>query len=108
MKNPGSRRQLLFKIERKSEEFGRKTFGMEFVKRATGISNGLRKTRNWTLWRGWPPPKWKIKDWALWRGRPHPKRKETLLAALGYMWEHLPLKMLWSTVEKRKNRKIFG
>jgi hypothetical protein len=30
---------------------------LEFVKRAPGISIGLRQMRNWTLWRGRPPPK---------------------------------------------------
>jgi hypothetical protein len=29
------------------------------VKRATGMSSALRKMRNWTLWRGRPPPKHK-------------------------------------------------
>jgi hypothetical protein len=32
---------------------------MEIMKRAVGISSGLRRIRNWTLWRGRPPPKWK-------------------------------------------------
>jgi hypothetical protein len=41
-----------------------------------GMSSGLRKMRNWTLWRGRPPPERKIKDWALSRGRPPPKREE--------------------------------
>jgi hypothetical protein len=43
IKNPDTRRQLLHKIERISEEFDRKTFGLEFVKRATGISRGCGK-----------------------------------------------------------------
>jgi hypothetical protein len=64
--NPGTRRQLLLKIKRISEEFDRKAFGLEFVKRATGMSSGLREMRNW----------------ALCRCRPPPKRKKKLLAAL--------------------------
>jgi hypothetical protein len=32
----------------------RKNIGLEFVKRATGMSSGLQKMRNWTLWRGQP------------------------------------------------------
>jgi hypothetical protein len=39
-------------IERTSEEFDRKAFGLAFVKRATGISSGLRKLEDWALWRG--------------------------------------------------------
>jgi hypothetical protein len=50
---------MLLKIEKTSEEFDRKAFGLEFVMRATGMSSGLQKMRNWTLWRDWPPPRWK-------------------------------------------------
>jgi hypothetical protein len=56
IKNQGTRRQLLLKIKRISEVFDRKTFGLEFVKRAIGMSSGLRKMGNWTLWRRRPPP----------------------------------------------------
>jgi hypothetical protein len=66
IKNPDPRWQLHLKIKRTSEEFDRKAFGLEFVKRATSMSSGLRKMRNWTLC----------------RGRPSPKEKKTLLAAL--------------------------
>jgi hypothetical protein len=66
IKNPDPRWQLRLKIERTSEEFDRKAFGLEFVKRATGKSSGLWKMRNWALCRGWPSP----------------KRNKTLLAAL--------------------------
>jgi hypothetical protein len=44
--NAGTRGQLLLKTQRTSEEFESKAPGLEFVKRATGISSGLR-----TLWR---------------------------------------------------------
>jgi hypothetical protein len=44
-------------MERTSEELDRKTFGLEFVKRAFGISNGIREIKDWTLWSGRPPPK---------------------------------------------------
>jgi hypothetical protein len=46
-KEPPTRPSL--KIERTSEEFDRKALGLEFVKRATGMSSALRKMRNWTL-----------------------------------------------------------
>jgi hypothetical protein len=54
IKNQGTRWRLRLKIERALEEFNRKAFGLEFVMRATGMSSGLRKTRNWNLWRGHP------------------------------------------------------
>jgi hypothetical protein len=38
MENPGRRRQLRLKIDRTSEEFDRKAFGLQFVKLATGMS----------------------------------------------------------------------
>jgi hypothetical protein len=60
--NPGTRRQLILKIKRTSEEFDRKAFGLKFVKRATRISSGLRKMSNCALWRDRPPPERKIKD----------------------------------------------
>jgi hypothetical protein len=33
------------------------TLELEFLKRALGMSIGLQQMRNWTLWRGRPPPK---------------------------------------------------
>jgi hypothetical protein len=69
-------------MERTSEELNRKAFGLEFVKRATRMSSGLRKMRNWNLRGGCPPLEWKIKNWTLGRGRPPPKWKKNLLAAL--------------------------
>jgi hypothetical protein len=38
--------------ERTTSGIYRKTIGLEIVKRAVGISSGLRKIRNWTLWGG--------------------------------------------------------
>jgi hypothetical protein len=67
IKNSDKRRQLRLKNERTSERFDRKAFGLEFVKRATGISSGLRKARDWTVRRGRPPPK-----------------RKNLLALIGY------------------------
>jgi hypothetical protein len=59
IKNPGTRQQLCLKIKRTSEGFDRKAFGLEFVKQATGMSSGLGKVRDWTVWRGRPPLEWK-------------------------------------------------
>jgi hypothetical protein len=59
-KKPSTRLQMLLKTKRTSEKFERKAFGLEFVKRATGMPSGL--------WRGRTTSEWKIKDWALWRG----------------------------------------
>jgi hypothetical protein len=44
-----------FQMKRTTEEFNRKTLGLEFQKQANGTSSGLLKIRNWTLWRGQPP-----------------------------------------------------
>jgi hypothetical protein len=65
-----------------SQEFDSKTFGLAFVKRATGMSSGLRKMRNWSLLRGLPRVARIIKNWALWRGRPDTKMKKNLLPLL--------------------------
>jgi hypothetical protein len=83
IKNPGTRRQLRLKIERISEGFDRKVFGLEFVRRATGIPSGLRKARERTVWTGRPTLERKNKDRTLWRSPPPPKRNN-LLALLGY------------------------
>jgi hypothetical protein len=57
IKDPGTRWQLHLEIEKTSDRIDRKAFGLEFVKRAPGMSSGLWKMRKWTLWRGRPPPK---------------------------------------------------
>jgi hypothetical protein len=59
IKDPGIRWQLHLKIGRTSDGLDRKAFGLEFMKRAAGRSSALQKMRDWTLWRGQPPPKWK-------------------------------------------------
>jgi hypothetical protein len=46
-------------------EFDRKYFGLEFMKRAARMSSGLQNMRNWTLWRDRLPLEQKIKNWAL-------------------------------------------
>jgi hypothetical protein len=45
----------------KGNEIVRKSIGLEFKKRTTGMSNGLQKVKDWALWRGRPPPKRKKK-----------------------------------------------
>jgi hypothetical protein len=55
IKSPDTRRHLRLKIERASGGFERKAFGLEFVRRVTGMSSGLQQFRNWTIWRAWPP-----------------------------------------------------
>jgi hypothetical protein len=42
------------KSERTTSEIYRKTIGLDIVKRASEMSTGLLKMRNWTLWRGRP------------------------------------------------------
>jgi hypothetical protein len=57
LENQGTRWPLRRKIEREADELVRKAFGLQFWKRAAGSSVGLRRMKNWTLWRGWLPPK---------------------------------------------------
>jgi hypothetical protein len=45
---------MCLKIDRTSDGFDTKPFGLEHMKRSSGISNGSRQIRNWTVWRGWP------------------------------------------------------
>jgi hypothetical protein len=59
IEDPDTRRQLHLKTERTSEEIDKKVFEPESVKRATRMSSGFQKVKDWTLWRGRPPPKWK-------------------------------------------------
>jgi hypothetical protein len=47
-----SEEQLQRGSERTTSKFHRKALRLEFVKQATGMSIGLQKMRNWTLWRG--------------------------------------------------------
>jgi hypothetical protein len=65
IKDHSTRRQLHLKIKWTSEQIDRKTLyetsREKIVKRAPGMSIGLRQGRNWTLWRGRPPPKQKRK-----------------------------------------------
>jgi hypothetical protein len=63
-------------------ETPRKTIGLVFMRRATGMSSRLQKIKNCFLWKGRPPLEWKIKNWALWRGQPPAKCKKNLPAAL--------------------------
>jgi hypothetical protein len=62
LKDPYTRRQLCLKIERTTEGIDGKTIELEIVKLAVGISSRMRTIMDWTLWRGWPPPKWKKKQ----------------------------------------------
>jgi hypothetical protein len=80
-----ARRQLRLKIERISEGIYRKAFELEFMKRAIGIFNGLRKVRDCTVWRGRRPTEQENKDRTLWRGRPPRKGKKNLLALLAML-----------------------
>jgi hypothetical protein len=46
IKDPGTRRQVRLKIERTSDGFNRRAFGLEFVKRAAGMSSGFWEVRS--------------------------------------------------------------
>jgi hypothetical protein len=55
--DPDTRRPLCLTIENISEENDRKVFKPEVMKRAVGMSSGLQRFKDWTLWRGRPPRK---------------------------------------------------
>jgi hypothetical protein len=64
IRDRGLREQLRSKVE--FTKIFRKTTGLEMAKRIARSAVGLRK----------------IKDWTLWRSRPPPKRRKNLLAML--------------------------
>jgi hypothetical protein len=82
IKDPGTKWKLPLQMERIPDGFHRKACGLQFLKRVPGMFNGLRKVKNWALWRLWPSPEWEFKIWILWRDRCPPKIKKNLLAAL--------------------------
>jgi hypothetical protein len=53
-RNQGLRQQLRSKW--KFTKTFKKTTGLEIVKQIARSTVGLRKIKDWTLWRGWPPP----------------------------------------------------
>jgi hypothetical protein len=69
IKDPYTRQQLCLKIERTSEGIDWMTFGLEFVKGATTMFNGLWKARDWTVWWGQRPPEQENKE-QTWRDGP--------------------------------------
>jgi hypothetical protein len=85
IKDLRTRWQLRLKSESKSSEFDRKAFGLEFVKRANGMSNGFRKIRKWTLWRVDPLQNGKrscrygVRAEQMWGHRPVQELQPTLL-----------------------------
>jgi hypothetical protein len=56
LKNQGTGQQLSLTNERTISMIYRKNMRLEIVTRALGISIGLRRIRNWSWWRGGPPP----------------------------------------------------
>jgi hypothetical protein len=75
IKDPSTKWQLCLKIKRTSDGLYRKAFGLEFVKRAAGMSGRLRKVRDWTLWRSRTPLEGEIRNWTLWRVGPLQNRR---------------------------------
>jgi hypothetical protein len=53
---------LRFQIERTTKEFNREALGLDFLKRANGMSSGLLKIRNSNLWRFCPLQKLHIEE----------------------------------------------
>jgi hypothetical protein len=61
IKDPGTRRQLHLRNEKIAGQIFGKTFRLENAKRIARSTVGLRTNKDWTLWRGRPPPKRKKK-----------------------------------------------
>jgi hypothetical protein len=60
IKDPSTRRQLRLKIRWTSEQIDRKIYEIlreKIPKHVVKTSSRLQQMRNWTLWRGRPPPK---------------------------------------------------
>jgi hypothetical protein len=57
VKVPNTRRHRRLKNEKTAGRIFEKTFRLQIAKREDGSSVGSLKIRNWTLWRGRPPPK---------------------------------------------------
>jgi hypothetical protein len=53
----GFKERLRFGNERTTSWVYRTTVGLKITKQVVGSSRGLRRIRQWTLWRGRPPPK---------------------------------------------------
>jgi hypothetical protein len=56
----GLQKQLYLRSEKTSGRIFEKTIGLKIANCIVGSSVRLRKIRNWTLWRGWPPVKQKM------------------------------------------------
>jgi hypothetical protein len=56
-KDPNTRRQLRLSDQKTAGPIFEKNFRLQIAKLEDGSSVGLLKIRNWTLWRGRPPPK---------------------------------------------------
>jgi hypothetical protein len=71
------RQYLRLRSMGKGDEIYRKTIRLDIGKRIARISFTTWKMWNRTTLRSPPPLERKIKEWTLWRGRPPPKRKKT-------------------------------
>jgi hypothetical protein len=67
----------------KSDEIYRKTIRLDLGKRIARSSVTSWKMWNRTMLRSLPPLEQKTKEWTLWRGRPPPKRVEDRIACFG-------------------------
>jgi hypothetical protein len=61
-RNRGFKEQLRFGNERMTSWVYRTTIGLKIAKQVVGTSRGSRRIKQWTLWRGRPPPKRKEKS----------------------------------------------
>jgi hypothetical protein len=61
VKDPNIRRHRRLKNEKTAGRIFEKTFRLQIAKCEDGSSVGSLKTKDWTLWRGRPPPKRKEK-----------------------------------------------
>jgi hypothetical protein len=56
-KNWDVKEQLRLGNERTTRGIYRKSIGLEMAKRIARCTVGLKRIKDWTLWRGRPPPK---------------------------------------------------
>jgi hypothetical protein len=59
VKDPNTRQHRRLKNEKTAGLIFEKTFRMQIAKWEDGSSVRSLKIKDWTLWRGWPPAKWR-------------------------------------------------
>jgi hypothetical protein len=77
VKNRDVKEQLRLRSERTPSRIFRRKIRLDIGKRIARFSVSTWKMCIWASLRSLPPLERRIKEWTLWRGRPPPKRKKT-------------------------------